>query len=47
MITNTTRQNEIIDQELLRKANNRFFTPNEFNHALEDLVNRKMHFICI
>ena len=29
MIANATRQNEIIDQELLRKANNRFFTPNE------------------
>ena len=40
IITNTIRQNEIIDKELLRKAN-KFFTPNEFNHALEDLVNRK------
>ena len=40
IITNTIRQNEIIDEELLRKAN-KFFTPNEFNHALEDLVNRK------
>ena len=41
MITNATRLNEIIDQELLRNANNRFFTPNEFNHALGDIVNRK------
>ena len=35
------RQNKIIDEELLRKANNKFFTPNEFNHALRNLVNRK------
>ena len=40
IITNDIRQNEIIDEELLRKANNKFFTPNEFNHALKDLVNR-------
>ena len=40
MITNAIRQNEIIDQELFRKANNIFFPPNEFNYALEDLVNR-------
>ena len=26
---------------MLRKANNKFFTPDEFNHALKDLVNRK------
>ena len=25
----------------MRKTNNKFFTPNEFNHALKDLVNRK------
>ena len=31
IITNAIRQNEIIDEELLRKANNNFFTPNEFN----------------
>ena len=30
-----------MDEELLRKANNKFFTPNELNHALKDLVNRK------
>ena len=41
IITNATRQSEIIDEELLRKANNKFLTPNEFNHALQDLVNRK------
>ena len=41
IITNAIRQNKIIDEELLRKANNKFFTPNEFNHALKDLVNRK------
>ena len=37
IITNAIRQNKIIDEELLRK----FFTPNKFNHALKDLVNRK------
>ena len=41
MITNAIIQNEIIDEELLRKANHKFFTPNQFNHALKDLVNRK------
>ena len=41
IIMNARRQNKIIDEELLRKANNKFFTPNEFNHALKDLVNRK------
>ena len=40
IITNAVRQNQIIDEELRRKANNKFFTPNEF-HALKDLVNRK------
>ena len=33
IITNAIRQNEITDEELLRKANNKFFTPNEFDHA--------------
>ena len=33
IITNAIRQNEITDEELLRKANNKFFTPNEFNYA--------------
>ena len=41
IIMNARRQNKIIDEELLRKANNKFFTLNEFNHALKDLVNRK------
>ena len=41
IILNAIRQNEITDEELLRKANNTFFTPNEFNHALKDLLNRK------
>ena len=41
IITNTIRHNETVDEELLRKENNKFFTPNEFNHALKDLVNRK------
>ena len=41
IITNAIRQNEITDERLLRRANNKFFTPNEFNHALKDLVNRK------
>ena len=41
IITNAIRQNEIIDKKLLRKANNKFFTSDEFNHALKDLVNRK------
>ena len=35
-ITNILRQNEIIDAEPLRKENNKFFTPNEFNHALKE-----------
>ena len=39
--TNAIRQNEIIDEELLKKANNKFFTPNEFNNALKDLLKRK------
>ena len=43
IITNAIRQYKIIDQELLRKANNKLFTPDEFNHALKDLVNRKYH----
>ena len=41
IITNAIRQNEITDERLLRRANNKFFTPNEFNHALKDLVNRE------
>ena len=31
----------MIDEELLRKANNKFFIADEFNHALKDLMNRK------
>ena len=38
---NAKRQNKIIDEELLSKANNKYFTPNEFNHSVNDLVNRK------
>ena len=41
IITNAIRQNEIIDDELLRQANNKLFTPNELNHALKDLINKK------
>ena len=29
-----------VDEELLSKANNKFFTPDEFNHALKELVDR-------
>ena len=35
IITNVIRQTKIIDEELLRKANNKCFTPNEFNDALK------------
>ena len=41
IITNAIRQNKIIDEEHIRRANNKFFTLNEFNHALKDLANRK------
>ena len=41
IITNAIGQNEVTDVELLREANNKFFTPNESNHALKDLVNKK------
>ena len=41
IITNAIRQDKVINEELLRKASNRFFTPNEFNHAVKNLVNRK------
>ena len=41
IITNAVKQIKIIGDELLRKANNKFFKPNEFNHALKDLVNRR------
>ena len=41
IITNAIRENKITDEELLQKANNKFFTPNEFNYALKDLLNRK------
>ena len=37
-ITNAIRQNKINHEELLRKANNQFFTPKEFNHVLKDLL---------
>ena len=30
-----------MNEELLTKANNKFFTPNEFNHALKDSLNRE------
>ena len=36
----------MMDEELLRKASNKFFTPYEFNHAVKDLL-ENMHFICI
>ena len=34
LITNSIRQNKITDEELLRKANSKFFTPAEFVHPL-------------
>ena len=36
IITNAIRQNKIIDVELLRTANNKFFILDELNHALKD-----------
>ena len=41
IITNAIKENKITDEELLQKANNKFFTPNKFNYALKDLLNRK------
>ena len=46
IIRNAIRENEMMDEELIRKASNKFFTPYEFNHALKDLL-ENMHFICI
>ena len=40
IITNPIRQSVIIDEELLSKANNKFFAPDEFNQALKKLANR-------
>ena len=34
LITNAIRQNKLTNEELLRKANNKFFTPAEFDHPL-------------
>ena len=41
IVMNAIRQNKIIDDELLRKANSKFVASSEFNHALKDLVNIK------
>ena len=33
--------NKKLITDAITERNNKFFTPNEFNHALKDLINRK------
>ena len=35
IITSIMKQSEYFDEEILKKANNRFYTPDEFNTALK------------
>ena len=44
-ISNIIKQSEYLDEELLSKANNDFYTPDEFNNALKNL-NMTSLFLC-
>ena len=37
IILSITKQSEYLDEELLSKANNKLYTPDEFNNALKNL----------
>ena len=37
IISSIIKQSEYLDEELLTKANNKFYTPDEFNNALQNL----------
>ena len=37
IISSITKQSEYLDEELLSKANNKLYTPDEFNNALKNL----------
>ena len=37
IISSIIKQSEYLDEELLSKANNKFYTPNEFNNTIKNL----------
>ena len=37
IISSITKQSDYLDEELLSKANNKLYTPDEFNNALKNL----------
>ena len=37
IISSIIKQTEYLNEKLLSKANNKFYTPDEFNHALKNL----------
>ena len=37
IVSSITKQSEYLDEELLSKANNKFYIPDEFNKALKNL----------
>ena len=46
IISSIIKQSEYLDEELLSKANNKLYTPDEFNNALKNLNMASQFFLC-
>ena len=46
-IYSVIKQSEYFDEEILKKVNNKYYTPTEFKNALNDLRTKNKTFICI
>ena len=40
-ISSVTKQSEYFDEKILEKVNNKYYTPTEFNNALNELSTKK------
>ena len=40
-ISSVIKQSEFFDEEILKKFNNKYYTPTEFNNALNELSTKK------
>ena len=46
IISSIIKQSEYLDEQLFSEANNKFYTPNEFNNALKNLNMASQFFLC-
>ena len=45
-ISSVIKQSEYFDEEILEKFNNKYYTPTEFNNALNELSIKNKPFAC-